>query len=51
MERIIKSMESRYLVPSLELIEDVFAKWRDPEEGKTVRRFTEEIRSKKYYIP
>lgn len=51
MERIIKSMEGKYLLSSLELVEDVFAKWDGPEEGKTVRRLVEEIRSKKYYIP
>ncbi len=47
MERIIKSMENKYLCPSLELVEDVFAKCDSPEEGETVRRLVEEIRSKK----
>ncbi len=28
MERNIKSMESRYLIPSLELVENVFTEWR-----------------------
>lgn len=51
MERKIKSMEEKYLLPSLELVEDVFAKWRDPEEGRVVRRLVEEIREKKYYLP
>lgn len=51
MERIIKSMETRYLIPSLELVEDVFTKYDSPEEGKTVRQLVEEIRVKKYYIP
>ena len=51
MERIIRSMENKYLLPSLELVEDVFAKWNSPEEGKTVRQLVEEIRAKKYYIP
>ena len=51
MERTIKSMEDRYLLPSLDLVEDVFANWDSPEEGKTVRQLVEEIRSKKYYIP
>lgn len=51
MERIIKSMENKYLIPSLELVEDVFARYRDPEEGTAVRRLVEEIRRKKYYIP
>ena len=51
MKRIIKSMESQYLLPSLQLVEDVFAKWDGPEEGKVVRQLVEEIRAKKYYIP
>ena len=51
MERIIRSMEDKYLVSSLELVENVFAEWDSPEEGKTVRQLVEEIRSKKYYIP
>lgn len=51
MEHIIKSMESKYLLPSLDLVEDVFTKWDSPEEGKAVRQLVEEIRVKKYYIP
>mgnify|MGYP002523908996 CR=1 FL=1 len=51
MQRVIKAMEQKYLQPSLELIEDVFAKWDSPEEGKAVRSLTEEIRAKKYYLP
>ncbi|XCP85025.1 N-acetyltransferase [Roseburia hominis] len=51
MERIIKSMENKYLLPSLELVEDVFAKYKNPEEGRVVRQLVEEIRSKKYYLP
>lgn len=51
MERIIKAMEERYLLPSLELVENVFTEYDSPEEGKTVRRLVEEIRSKKYYVP
>ena len=51
MKRIIKSMEEKYLLSSLELIEKVFTDYDGPEEGKTVRRLVEEIRSKKYYIP
>ena len=49
--RTIKSMENKYLVPSLDLVEDVFAKWDGEEEGRIVRQLVEEIRSKKYYIP
>ena len=51
MERIIKSMEDKYLIPSLELVEDVFTAHADHEEGKTVRSLVEEIRSKRYYLP
>lgn len=51
MERIIKAMEEKYLLPSLELVEDVFAKWDSPQEGKVVRQLVEEIRGKKYYVP
>ena len=51
MERIIKSMEEKYRTTSLELVEDVFTKYQNAEEGALVRRLVEEIRSKKYYIP
>ena len=51
MQRIIKSMEEKYLQPSLELVEDVFTRWDSPEEGRTVRALAEEIRAKKYYLP
>ena len=49
--RTIKAMNDKYLIPSLDLVEDVFAKWKNAEEGRIVRRLVEEIRSKKYYIP
>jgi len=51
MERIIKSMENKYLQLSLEFVEDVFTKYKDPIEGKIVRQLVEEIRSKKFYLP
>ena len=51
MNRIIKSMEDNYLISSLELVEDVFTKYQNTEEGALVRGLVEEIRSKKYYIP
>ncbi len=51
MERIIKSMENKYLRPALAFVEDVFTKYKYSEEGRTVRQLVEEIRSKKYYIP
>lgn len=49
--RTIKAMENRYLLPALELVETVFTEYDSPEEGRTVRRLVEEIRSKKYYLP
>lgn len=49
--RSIQSMEEKYLLPSLELIEQVFTESENEEEGKLVRRLTEEIRSKKFYYP
>lgn len=51
MERTVKAMEGKYLLPSLELVEDVFTKWADQKEGKLVRRLVSEIRRKKYYLP
>lgn len=51
MERIIRSMEDKYLLSSLDMVEAVFSEYDSPEEGKTVRRLVEEIRSKKYYVP
>jgi len=51
MRRVIKSMEDKYLLSSLNLVEDVFTKWENEEEGKLVRRLVEEIRAKKYYLP
>jgi len=51
MERIIKSMEEKYLLPSLDLVETVFIEHSDAEEGKLVRSLVEEIRSKRFYLP
>ena len=51
MARIIKSMENKYLVPALELVETVFTQHSDAEEGKLVRSLVEEIRSKRFYLP
>ena len=51
MQRIIRSMEEKYLEPSLQLVEEVFAEWDSPEEGKKVRTLVKEIRSKQYYLP
>ena len=51
MNRIIKTMEDKYLRPSLELVETVFTEHSDAEEGNLVRRLVEEIRSKRFYLP
>ena len=49
--RVIKTMEERYLEPSLELVERVFTAHADAEEGKLVRCLVEEIRAKRFYLP
>ncbi|MBP3660264.1 MAG: hypothetical protein J6I89_02620 [Oscillospiraceae bacterium] len=49
--RVIKTMEERYLEPSLELVERVFTAHADAEEGKLVRALVEEIRAKRFYVP
>ena len=49
--RSIKSMEDKYLLPSLELVEAVFTAHSDAEEGKLVRSLVEEIRGKRFYLP
>ena len=51
MKKTIKSMEEKYLTPSLELVETVFTEHSDAEEGKLVRSLVEEIRSKRFYLP
>ena len=51
MERTIKSMEEKYLLPSLELVEQVFTDHANAEEGKLVRALVEEIRGKRFYLP
>lgn len=51
MQRIIKSMEDKYLLPALDLVEAVFTAHENAEEGKIVRKLEEEIRAKKYYLP
>ena len=49
--RIIKSMEDKYLLPTLNLVQTVFTASETAEEGALVRRLVEEIRSKRFYIP
>ena len=51
MTRIIKSMEDKYLLPSLDLVEQVFTDHENAGEGRLVRRLVEEIRSKRFYLP
>ena len=51
MKRVIKSMEEKYLLPALELVEEVFTEHESEAEGKLVRRLVEEIRSKRFYVP
>ena len=51
MKRMIKSMEKKYLLPALDLVQEVFTESENAEEGNLVRQLVEEIRSKKYYMP
>lgn len=51
MTRIIKSMEEKYLIPSLDLVEAVFTESECAENGALVRTLVEEIRSKRFYLP
>lgn len=51
MNKIIKSMEEKYLLPSLELVDAVFTASECAENGKLVRGLVEEIRSKRFYEP
>ena len=48
---VIKSMENRYLHPSLELVETVFTEYDCEREGKLVHALVEEIRGMDTYIP
>ena len=49
--RSIKSMEEKYLIPALELVEGVFTESESAEEGALVRSLVEEIRGKQFYLP
>ena len=51
MNRIIKSMEDKYLMPSLDMVRSSFADADSAEEADLVVRLIEEIRSKNTYIP
>ena len=49
--RIIKSMEEKYLVSSLELVEAAFTDGANEQEGKLVRSLVDEIRGMNTYVP
>ena len=49
--KIMRSIEEKYLLPTLELVEAVFTDHENAEEGKLVRALVEEIRSKRFYLP
>ena len=49
--RTIKSMEDKYLLPALELVETVFTEHENADEGRLVRTLVEEIRRSGNYIP
>ena len=51
MNRTIKAIEEKYLLPTLDLVEDVFTVHSDPEVGKLVRSLVAEIRSMSTYLP
>ncbi len=51
MKRTVKSMEEKYLLPSLELVERVFTEYSGAEEGALVRSLVEEIRAMGTYLP
>ena len=51
MKRVIKTMEEKYKIPALELVETVFTEHANAEEGELVRSLVEEIRSKRFYLP
>ena len=49
--RTIKTIEEKYLTPTLDLVEQVFTAHSDAEEGALVRALVEEIRCKRFYLP
>lgn len=49
--RTIKTIEEKYLNPTLDLVAQVFTAHADAEEGALVRALVEEIRSKRFYLP
>ena len=51
MKRIIKSMEDKYLNPSLDMVRRTFTDSENAEEADLVVRLIQEIRSMESYIP
>lgn len=51
MNRIIKSMEKKYLEDASNFVETVFTEWEGKENGIVVKKLVEEIRSKQFYLP
>ncbi len=51
MNRTIKSMEDKYLIPSLDMIRRTFTNSESAEDAQIVVNLVQEIRSMKYYVP
>ena len=51
MNRIIKSMENKYLESSLNMIRRTFTQSEDAENAEIVVSLVREIRSKEFYLP
>ncbi len=51
MNRTIKSMENKYLNPSLDMIRRTFTNSESAEDAQIVVSLVQEIRSMKYYVP
>ena len=51
MNRIIKSIEDRYLDTSAQFVEDVFSDSEGNESARVVKQLVLEIRSKRFYLP
>ncbi len=51
MSRTIKSMEDKYLIPSLDMIRRTFTNSESAEDAQIVVNLVQEIRSMEYYVP
>ncbi len=51
MNRTIKSMENKYLIPSLDMIRRTFTNSESAEDAQIVVNLVQEIRSMEYYVP